>query len=36
MGLPKQTYGKLFGAKPKRPSKGGIVDTGKFTLRFGT
>ena len=28
IGLPKQTYEKLFGIKPKRPSKGGIVDTG--------
>jgi hypothetical protein len=28
LGISKQSYEKLFGTKPKRPPKGGIVDTG--------
>ena len=28
IGIPKDTYIDLFGEKPKRPAKGGIVDTG--------
>jgi hypothetical protein len=28
LGITKTTYEKLFGTKPARPSKGGIVDTG--------
>ncbi|TVQ95811.1 MAG: hypothetical protein EA403_17320 [Spirochaetaceae bacterium] len=27
-GLPKATYEELFGSRPKRPIKGGIIDTG--------
>ncbi|MEO0771415.1 MAG: DUF6194 family protein [Cyanobacteria bacterium J06649_4] len=33
IGLPTKTYASLFGAKPPRPAKGGIVSTGHdFTL----
>ncbi len=28
IGIPKDVYSSLFGEKPKRPEKGGIVDTG--------
>ncbi|MGH1439561.1 MAG: DUF6194 family protein [Cellvibrionaceae bacterium] len=28
IGISKESYESLFGARPKRPSKGGIVDTG--------
>jgi hypothetical protein len=28
LGISKQSYEKLFGEKPKRPLKGGFVDTG--------
>ncbi len=29
IGIPKKTYSKIFGKKPKRPAKGGIVETGQ-------
>lgn len=33
IGISKETYQKHFGIKPKRPPKGGIVDTGHdFTV----
>lgn len=33
IGITKETYAKLFGRKPKRPPKGGIIDTGHdFTV----
>lgn len=28
IGISKESYASLFGKKPKRPSKGGIIDTG--------
>jgi hypothetical protein len=28
LGLPQATYGQWFGARPARPPKGGVVDTG--------
>ena len=28
IGISKETYEHLFGSRPKRPSKGGIIDTG--------
>ncbi len=28
LGLPPATYGQRFGARPARPAKGGVVDTG--------
>jgi hypothetical protein len=28
LGISKQSYERLFGVKPKRPLKGGVVDTG--------
>jgi Family of unknown function (DUF6194) len=34
LGISKQSYEKLFGTKPKRPPKGGIVDTGHDFKEF--